>query len=399
MPGADAEYPADALNALLERLASHPFYRGRLPARAADAVEFAAAVPLMSRADFVAEMEKPGYGAFGGMRPVRINLSPMGGSLVPAMQTPGDIASMIAAVRTHLDACGIGPGDVCAVTFGYHLFVAGLFYQTQMEAHGVSCIPLGPGEAARAAEICTRHGVTVLAGNPSFALRLVEEGFSPPRAFFSGGEPFTGNRALYDAVRAAMPGAMLVDSFSLSEFLPVARTFPGGEGVHVFDELVYAEVIDPATGALLPDGERGELVLTHLRKEAQPLLRYRTGDLTAKRTTEPVCGRRTSLPKVVFGRTDDMVKVKGVKIYPSEIRAVLLGLDGLTGRYRMKISAAGRDRIALVLEGSGGDDTAAEVARRFRSQTLISADEIAFVEELGDGPVAVDERAAGGRRN
>lgn len=395
MPGADAGYPGDALNALLERLADHPFYRGRLPDRVADAAEFAVAVPLMSRADLVAEMEKPGYGAFGGVRPVRINLSPMGGSLVPAMQTPGDIASMIAAVRTHLDACGIGPGDVCAVTFGYHLFVAGLFYQTQMEAHGVSCIPLGPGEAARAAEICTRHGVTVLAGNPSFALRLVEEGLPPPRVFFAGGEPFTGNPALHDAVRAAMPGARLVDSFSLSEFLPVARTFPGGEGVHVFDELAYAEVVDPATGALLPDGERGELVLTHLRKEAQPLLRYRTGDLTVKRTTEPVCGRRTSLPKVVFGRTDDMIKVKGVKVYPSEIRTVLLGLDGLTGRYRMKVAPG--DRIALTLEGGGGGDAAGEVARRFKSQTLISADEIAFVEELGDGPVAVDERRAGGR--
>ena len=163
----------------------------------------------------------------------------------------------------------------------------------------------------------------------------------------------------------------------------------------MFDELAYGEVIDPVTGELLPDGERGELVLTHLRKEAQPLLRYRTGDLTAKRMTEPVCGRRTSLPKVVFGRTDDMIKAKGVKVYPSEIRTVLLGLDGLTGRYRMKVAPG--DRIALALEGSGGDEAAEEVARRFKSQVLISVDEIAFVEELGDGPVAVDERRAGGR--
>ncbi len=387
-------FPTDALNEQLARLADHPFYAGRLPAKIADAEEFASSVAPMSRADLVAEMSKPGYGAFGGANPVRINLSPMGASLVPAMQTAADLASMVAAARTHLDACGIGPGDVCAVTFGYHLFVAGLFYQSQMEAHGVGCIPLGPGEAERAVEVCAAHNVTVLAGNPSFSLKLIEAGLKPPKVFFAGGEAFTGNPTLYGAVRAAMPDTVLVDSFSLSEFLPVARTFPGGEGVHVFDELVYAEVIDPATGESVADGERGELVLTHLKKEAQPLVRYRTGDLTVKRTTDPVSGRTVNLPRVVFGRTDDMVKVKGVKLYPSEIRAVLLGLDGPTGGYRLTVSAkpGGGDRLALAIEGTGGDDVAEEVARRFKSQTLISADEIAFEETLGDGPAVLDER-------
>ncbi len=382
------------MNDQLGRLADHPFYAGRLPATVSDAEEFAATVPLMTRAALVSEMSKPGYGAFGGANPVRINLSPMGTSLVPAMQTAADLANMLAAARTHLDACGIGPGDVCAVTFGYHLFVAGLFYQSQMEAHGVGCIPLGPGEAERAVEVCAQHNVSVLAGNPSFSLKLIEEGLKPPKVFFAGGEAFTGNPALYGAVRAAMPNTVLVDSFSLSEFLPVARTFPGGEGVHVFDEMVHAEVIDPTTGESVSDGERGELVLTHLKKEAQPLVRYRTGDLTLKRATDPVCGRTVNLPRVVFGRTDDMVKVKGVKLYPSEIRAVLLGLDGPTGGYRLTVSAktGGGDRLALAIQGTGGDDVAEEVARRFKSQTLISADEIAFVETLGEGPSVLDER-------
>ena len=389
-------FPLDAVNAMLDRMAAHPFYTGRLPGSVAGADDFAERVPLMTRADLVAEMEKPGYGAFGGSNPVRMNLSPMGANLVPAMQTRADLDNMIDAARTHLDACGIGPGDVCAVTFGYHLFVAGLFYQTQMEAHGVACIPLGPGEAARAVDVCNRHGVTVLAGNPTFSLKLIEEGLTPPKVFFAGGEPFTGNPTLYSAVRAAMPETMLVDAFSLSEFLPVARTFPGGTGVHVFDELVHAEVIDPATGDPVADGERGELVLTHLKKEAQPLVRYRTGDLTVKQTTDPVCGRTVNLPRVVFGRTDEMVKVKGVKLYPSEVRAVLLGLDGLTGKYRLTVSAksGGGDRVALLLEGDGGDDLKTEVAGRFKSQTLISADEIETAGSLDDGPVLVDERVA-----
>ena len=388
-------FPREAVNRALGRLGDHPFYRGRLPGAVGDEEEFAGAVPLMTRADFVAEMARPDYGAFGGAQPVRVNLTPMGPSLVPVFQTRGDLDRMIAAAGTHLAACGIGEGDVCAVTFGYHLFVAGLFYQSQMEAHGIACIPLGPGEAERAVEICNGHGITVLAGNPSFSLRLIEAGLNPPRVFFAGGEAFTGNAALYARVRAAMPETTLVDAFSLSEFLPVARTFPGGEGVHVFDELVHAEVINPETLEPAPDGERGELVLTHLAKEAQPLIRYRTGDLTVRRTTAPVHGRTVSLPRVVFGRTDEMVKVKGVKIYPSEIRAVLLGVEGLTGKYRITVEAEkGRDRLALTLEGSADDDALETVAERFRSQTLIGADRIEVAAALDEGPMTVDRRGS-----
>ncbi len=388
-------FPAEAVNGALERLRAHPFYRGRLPKSVSGEEEFAASVPLMTRAEFVAEMGKPGYGAFGGASAVRVNLTPMGPTLVPVFHTSGDLERMIAAARSHLDACGIGEADVCAVTFGYHLFVAGLFYQSQMEAHGVACIPLGPGEAERAVEVCNGHGVTVLAGNPSFSLRLIEAGLTPPKVFFAGGEAFTGNAALYSRVRAAMPETVLVDAFSLSEFLPVARTFPGGEGVHVFDELVHAEVINPETLDPVPDGERGELVLTHLVKEAQPLVRYRTGDLTVRRTTAPLHGRTVSLPRVVFGRTDEMLKVKGVKIYPSEIRAVLLGISGLTGKYRIAVETErGRDRLGLILEGSVDDDALETVAERFRSQTLIAADRIELVSALDNGPVTLDRRGS-----
>ena len=348
----------------------------------------------MSRSDFVTEMKKPGYGGFGGTKPIRMNMSPMGGGLVPVLQTRRDLDRMIGACRTHLDACGIEEGDVCAVFFGYHLFVAGLFYQTQMEAHGVTCIPLGPGEADRAVEVCNAHNINILAGNPSFSLRLLEAGVKPPKVFFAGGEAFTGNPALHNAVAEAMPGTMLVDAFSLSEVMPVGRTFPGGQGVHLFDELIYAEVIDPETLKPVADGERGELVLTHLQKEAQPLVRYRTGDLTVKTTTPSVFGRTVCLPNVVFGRTDEMVKVKGVKLYPSEIRAVLLGIDGLDGAYQLTVSAkaGGSDKLSLSLKGVAGDDAAEVVSRRFKSQTFISVDEVRILPELDDGPSLNDKR-------
>ena len=243
-------------------------------------------------------------------------------------------------------------------------------------------------------EICNAHNVNILAGNPSFSLRLIEAGVKPPKVFFAGGEAFAGNPTLYNAVADAMPGTMLVDSFSLSEFLPVGRTFPGGQGVHVFDELVYAEVIDPETLAPVADGERGELVLTHLHKEAQPLVRYRTGDLTVKITTPSVFGRTICLPLVVFGRTDEMVKVKGVKLYPSEIRSVLLGIDGLDGKYRITVTKkpGGADALRLSLGGAGGSDVIDRVAHRFKSQTLLTADDIHIVADIGDGPAVIDER-------
>ncbi|MHA1108945.1 MAG: phenylacetate--CoA ligase family protein [Alphaproteobacteria bacterium] len=387
-------FPLDAVNQTLDRLSAHPFYAGWLPGRVADVDDFTANVPLMRRDDLVAEMRKPGYGAFACPEAVRMNMSPMGKGLAPVMQTQADLDHMIKACRLHLDACAIGPDDVCAVFFGYHLFVAGLYYQSQMEAHGVTCIPLGPGEAARAVEVCNNHNVTVIAGNPSFSLKLIEAGLKPPRVFFAGGEAFTGNPTLYGAVQEAMPDTLLIDAFSLSEFLPVARTFPGGEGVHVFDELIHAEVVDPETGRPVADGERGELVLTHLVKQAQPLVRYRTGDLTVMRTTDPVCGRIVNLPRVVFGRTDEMVKVKGVKLYPSEIRSLLLGIGGLDGGYRLTVSGKddGGDAIRLTLAGSAGGDAVEAVAARFRSQILVSADHIEIVAALDDGPMVVDER-------
>ena len=387
-------FPLDAINATLERLAKHPFHGPRLPARISDADDFAARVPLMTKAELMAEMSKPGHGAFHCTNAVRMNLTPVGPALMPILHSRADLERMIAACRSHLDACGIGPGDVCAVTFGYHMFVAGLFYQSQMEAQGVTCIPLGPGESERTAQICAREGVTVLASNPSFALKLLEAGMPAPRVFFAGGEPFSGNAVLYDKVRTAMPDTLLIDSFSLSEFLPVARTFPGGEGVHVFDELVHAEVIDPQTGQPVGDGERGELVLTHLGKEAQPLVRYRTGDLTMKTLTAPVHGRTLCLPRVVFGRTDEMVKVKGVKLYPSELRTVLLGLDGLTGRYRLAVDKkpGGADLLALSVEGHLDQATRDQLQRRFASQTLVGLDSLETVDALADGPLCLDRR-------
>lgn len=387
-------FPLDSINEALDRFSAHEFYRHRVPREVSGPDDFFSSVPLMTRDDLVREMKKPGYGAFGGTEPVRINLSPTGDGLLPILQSKRDLDRLITAARSHLDACGVEPGDVCAVFFGYHLFVAGLFYQSQMEAHGVSCIPLGPGETSRAVELCKANNVNIVAGNPSFVLRLIEEGLPAPKVFFAGGEIFTGNPNLYASVANAMPVTMLVDSFSLSEFIPVARTFPGGIGVHIFDELVFPEVIDPESLCPVADGERGELVLTHIRKESQPLLRYRTGDLTVKIETPSIFGRTQCLPRVVFGRTDGMVKAKGVKIFPSEVKSCLVGIDGIKNNYRLIISTreSGLDSIKLLIHGSSDQASLEQIHNRFKTQILVAPDILEISEEWEEGPILIDLR-------
>ena len=162
----------------------------------------------------------------------------------------------------------------------------------------------------------------------------------------------------------------------------------------MFDELIYAEVIDPETLEPVSDGERGELVLTHLQKEAQPLLRYRTGDLTVKVETPPIFGRTQCLPRVVFGRTDSMIKVKGVKLFPSEIGTCLLGIPGFDGNFCLIISKkpGGGDRICLKLQGIADDGDLEQLATRFKSQTMLSVDEFETVDELEKSPLVIDKR-------
>ena len=148
----------------------------------------------------------------------------------------------------------------------------------------------------------------------------------------------------------------------------------------------------------MPPGTRGELVLTHLSKELQPLVRYRTGDLTVLDATEPVHGRTVSLPHSVFGRTDTMVKAKGVKVYPSELRRLLDGVEAATGRYRLVVTRAprGRDHLQFQVEYGAVDVPDASVIDaigvRFKQQTLIAVDRIDFVAVIDGEPIVQDMR-------
>ena len=293
-----------------------------------------------------------------------------------------------------LGAAGVTRNDICAVTFGYHLFIAGLFYQGQLETYGAKVIPLGPGETDRAVDIINRHGVTVLVANPSFALKLASSGMNRIRILFAGGEPLTSVPGYKDRIRQALGrDLVIIDSYSMSECIPIARNCTMETGLHIMDEFVYAEIIDPETGKNLENGRMGELVLTHIKKEAQPLLRYRTGDLAELVETSCNCGRHVTMPRGISGRTGEMLKVKGVKLYPSQIKAIINEHGTGTG-FRLTIrSEKGVDRLILTLADiPGARPKLKNLRHALRKATLLNFDEIAFRDHLEESPMVSDER-------
>ena len=353
-------------------------------------------IPFTTHGEFVKEMDRndPPYGSFFPPGVVRINLTPSGDHLLPIFHTANDLGFMHQVCHRSLEAAGVIQSDVCAVTFGYHLFIAGLFYQGQLETYGAKVIPLGPGDTSRAVDIINRHGVTVLVANPSFALKLASSGMNRIRILFAGGEPLTSVPGYKDRIRQALgQDLVIIDSYSMSECIPIARNCAMETGLHIMDEFVYAEIIDPETGETLENGHIGELVLTHMKKEAQPLLRYRTGDLAELVETPCKCGRSVTMPSGISGRTDEMLKVKGVKFYPSQIKTIIEE-HGIGTGFRLTIrSEKGADKLTLTLKDTSEARSKTESLRHaLRKATLLNFDEIVFSDHLEEGPRVSDER-------
>jgi len=353
-------------------------------------------VPFTTESEFLKELwQNPDESDLYSKDVTRINFSPSGRNLYPVYHTDQDIFNMHVVCARTLEAAGVKKNDICAVTFGYHLFVAGLFYQGQLEHYGAKVIPLGPGESKRAIQVINDYQVSVLISNPTFAMKLAQEGIPSVKILFVGGEPFTSVEGYPEMVRDAFGRDItIIDSYSMALCMPVARSCKHGTGLHILDDFVYAEVVDPETGAPVPYGQKGELVLTHLHKEAAPLLRYRTGDLTFMEKKPCACGRTLTLPKAVFGRTDEMVKVKGVKFWPSQLSGIIKSFSGLNNTYRVIVSEdKGVDSLKLILQGESMSDADTDrLTKRLKSETLLSFNKIEVHGELEEGPLLIDER-------
>lgn len=313
-----------------------------------------------------------------------ISFSPMGDDLAPMFDTAADLEYQAEINAAVFEDAGVSPGDRVLNTFGYHLFGTGLLVQRGLEELGAEVFPVGPGESEQAAAFIEKYDVDALVGNPSFAMKVAEAG-ATVETFVGGGEPFTSIPGYREEVKAALECETAVDYFGTRHVLPIAAETADEDGLHVSDGYAIVEIVDPDTGEPLSPGERGEVVVTHRRKEGFPLVRYRTGDLAELERR----GDDLVLPDGVIGRTDNRLKVKGVKLYPETIPAVLAGFEGLTGEYSLTVTRPeSTDHLAIRCEGSADQE---RLTRELSERLLISPDEVSVVDELENTGI-FDER-------
>lgn len=377
----------------MARLAEMEFYRERFRQHGISLDEIKTFddlvhVPFLTRRDLEAECRevRPPRGRLFVDKVVRINLTPTTTGFLPIYFTARDLQVAKEVNARLYQAAGVTPADIVANCMGYHVFIAGLLLNDGFEYLGAKVIPLGPGESERAVSVINTYGVSVLAANPSFAVKLAQMGADKIRILIAGGEPMNK-----DSIRPHFEKVTIINSYGLAECSPVARECQAEAGLHIADEYVFVELVDPETGQRVKEGERGEVVVTHLQKEAMPLVRFRTGDLALMETRTCSCGRSLTLPQGILGRSDQMVKVKGVKLYPSQVAATARQFPGLTGKYLIRLKRQhGTDHLTVILEGRAGIDKD-RLQESLKTALIIEPNELQVVEELAETGV-IDER-------
>lgn len=254
--------------------------------------------------------------------------------------TRNDIQTWAEMMARTLGAGGTTKGDIVQNAYGYGLFTGGLGAHYGAERIGASVVPISGGNSKRQIQIMQDFNSSVLCCTPSYALLLgetaqemgVDMSDLPLRIAFLGAEPWTEN------MRREIESALHIDAldiYGLSEVMGPGVSYECMEkgGLHVNEDHFIAEIIDPETGEILPPGSKGELVFTSLTKEALPLLRYRTRDITYLDDSKCACGRTFARMHRVMGRSDDMLIIRGVNVFPSQIESVLMDIEGTEPHY------------------------------------------------------------------
>lgn len=239
------------------------------------------------------------------------------------------------------EIAGITKHDVVQITPGFGLWTAGLGFLNGAEHRGALSIPIGAGQTEKQLQFMQDLGTTVICCTSSYALVLAEEVDKRSlRSKISLKKGIFGSERWGDKIRERIYeslGIEFYDIYGLTEIYGPGIGIDCGEhcGMHVFDDYVYFEIIDPKTGKVLPEGEEGELVCTTFRREAQPLIRYRTHDLTRFIPGKCKCGLPYPRIDRIKGRSDDMFKIKGTNIFPAQVENVLKQIPGLGSEYRI----------------------------------------------------------------
>lgn len=293
------------------------------------------------------------------------------------------------------EIAGLTKTDRVQITPGYGLWTAGIGFQLGAERFGAMTVPMGPGNTDKQIKFMEDMKSTVLCATSSYALLLAEEIEKRKcKDKVHLRKAIIGSERWGEKMRKRIAnelGVELYDIYGLTEVYGpgIAINCEHNTGMHYFDDYLYFEIIDPKTGKNLPDGELGELVITTLKKQGAPLIRYRTHDLTRIVPGKCPCGREYPRIDVILGRTDDMVKVKGVNIFPGQIDDILKEIDGVSSEYQVFIDHMdGKDQMTLFFETecTGEDRKVLEKEVRIRVKEKIGLTVIPKAEGIGDLP-------------
>jgi len=314
--------------------------------------------------------------------------------------TASDVAQWSEVMARCLTAAGVTSEDVIQITPSFGMFNGGFGFHYGASAIGAMIIPIGAGRTQFQLELMRDLGTTVLASIASYPLRLIEVAQSTGFDFRRDTRlrvGVMGAETWSDESRRRIEAAMGIETFDI-----IGLTETGGvglgidceqhAGIHVWEDHFLMEIIDPVSGEPVPDGTRGEMVLTTLTRRGLPLIRFRTGDITAVTSREPCgCGRTHVRVDRLTGRTDDMLKVKGVNFYPKQIESLLLRYEDVATDYQIVIDKVeGKDQLSLVVEVKNPQE--ATLAQRLDAAVF---DLLGFHAEVQLVPMGHIERPVG----
>jgi phenylacetate-CoA ligase len=280
------------------------------------------------------------------------------GKPIVVAYTQEDVDVWTSVLVRALAGCGLHRGDIIQVAYGYGLFTGGLGAHYGAEGLGATVVPASGGHADRQIMLMKDFGVTAMCCTPTYFLHLIdcaaELGVDmkalPLRAGVFGAEPWT------DAMRQHIEKMSSIEAFDIYGLSEIIGPGVGCEcrrhqGLHIFEDHFYPEVVDPETGAPLPDGSEGELVLTTLSKQAMPMIRYRTHDITRILPGSCECGRTLRRIDRIGRRSDDMLIIRGVNVFPSQVETALLAVDGALPHFQILLTRSqGLDQMEVQVE-------------------------------------------------
>jgi len=276
--------------------------------------------------------------------------------------TKDDIKLWSDVMARSICCAGAEPGDTIQIAYGYGLFTGGLGFHYGALEMGLRIIPTSAGQTARQLKIMQDFKPRVIACTPSYALYMAEEakemGIEPTEGNWKigifGAEPWS--ESMRQEIEAAW-NMLATDVYGLSEIIGpgVAQECTYKEGLHIFSDVFYPEIINPLNDEVVPEGDDGELVITTLTKQGIPLIRYRTRDIVSMNCEKCRCGRTSPRISKIKGRTDDMIVVRGINVFPSQIEHVLVGIEGTQPHYQIIVDRKAHklDEVEVLVEVDG----------------------------------------------